>query len=406
MRPQTYTDTTILMYLSTERKSISRTETKYILMNKLKNCYKAELENEEIPISVRAQIALRIEGVFTLTDESPDYSKSFNDIYGKRSARTIFNNLRNDKQLYRNYILSSNSLLSESATNDLVDAQTDILFLRMKTPELDDYAWAYSKSIISHRNYLRSVDINLPIENDQRKIIQSEMAMRSSYLHKIWHNSLYAMSELGVGIPNWAKILPYRPLVNAIHGTNQDDQEIGERLLSILEERYPLLHAELIASNPFHSPLIGFTVGKENNGRSTKSPSIFDIISSFESGDCINQNWENKLLGLVDYDLEEIEDDGEILDDFYRSLSSIILRRYADDMEIIGAWSMNRDKLILTLEARMKQIEEIGFHVPNISRITDWTVLIKTNYSFVKQTLDSLDSNEKKLSLGEAEVVS
>ena len=70
-----------------------------------------------------------------------------------------------------------------------------------------------------------------------------------------------------------------------------------------------------------------------------------------------------------------------------------MLRRYADNMEIIGAWSMNRDKLILTLDARMKQIEEIGFHVPNISRMTDWTVLIKTNYSFVKQTSDYLESN-------------
>ena len=32
-------------------------------------------------------------------------------------------------------------------------------------------------------------------------------------------------------IPNWCKILPYNPLVNAFHGTNRDDEDIGERLL-------------------------------------------------------------------------------------------------------------------------------------------------------------------------------
>ena len=171
------------------------------------------------------------------------------------------------------------------------------------------------------------------------------MAIRSSYLHKIWHNSLYAMNELGMEIPNWCKILPYNPLVNAFHGTNQDDEDIGERLLSILEEKYPELHTELIASNPFHSPLIGFTPGKGHR-RGTKFPSIFDIFSRLESGESVNQDWENKLLehlplSEIIEDSDEIEENDESLIDFYRKLPITALRREADHMELTGAWSMN-----------------------------------------------------------------
>ncbi|MBT6873604.1 MAG: hypothetical protein HOA28_00005, partial [Euryarchaeota archaeon] len=223
-------------------------------MSELKNRDKEIIENDDNPIWIRVQSALKNEGAFSPFPGTPDYSESHNKIYGSRSARSRFNNLRTDKTLYRNYVLSTNNLLSESVTNDLVDSQTDILFLRMRTPELDEICWNWSQVLLSERDYMRSAGIDLPVENDNRKIIKAEMMVRSSYLHKIWHNSLYAMSELGMEIPNWCKILPYNPLVNAFHGTNRDDEDIGERLLSILEEKYPELHAELIASNPFHSP--------------------------------------------------------------------------------------------------------------------------------------------------------
>ena len=346
-------------------------------------------ENEDTKIWFRAQIALKNEGAFSQIPGTPDYFESHNKIYVGRSIRTIFKNLRTDKTLYRNYVLSTNNLLSDSATNDLVDARTDIFFLRIRTPELDEISWSFSKLLLSHRDYLRSVGINLPIENDHRKIIQAEMAIRSSYLHKIWHNSLYAMSELGMEIPNWCKILPYNPLVNAFHGTNQDDEDIGEKLLSILEEKYPDLHIELIASNPFHSPLIGFTPGKGHR-RGTKFPSIFDIFSRIESGESVNQDWENNFLehfplSEIVEDSDEVEENDESLIDLYRKLPITALRREADHMELTGAWSMNREKLISTMEKRIKQIEDINFQFPSVSRLTDWSILIKANYSNLKE---------------------
>ena len=202
-------------------------------MSELKNRDEEIQGNEDTKIWFRAQIALKNEGIFSRIPGTPSYSESKNKIYGSRSARSRFNNLRTDKILYRNYILSysvhgrGHDSLSESAINDLVDSRTDIFFIRMRTPELDEICWNFSQDLLSHRDYLRSVGINLPIENDNRKIIQAEMMVRSSYLHKIWHNSLYAMSELGMEIPNWCKILPYNPLVNAFHGTNRDDEDIG-----------------------------------------------------------------------------------------------------------------------------------------------------------------------------------
>ena len=357
-------------------------------MSELENRDKEKQENETVSVWFRAQDALKNEGVFNRIPGTPDYSESHNKIYGSRSAKSRFNNLRTDKILYRNYVLSTNNLLSESVTNDLVDSQTDILFLRMRTPELNEICWNWSQVLLSERDYMRSAGIDFPVENDNRKIIKAEMMVRSSYLHKIWHNSLYAMSELGMEIPNWCKILPYNPLVNAFYGTNRDDQDIGERLLSILEEKYPELHAELIASNPFRSPRIGFQNGKGNVG-GTKWPSISDIISRLESGESVDQDWENKFLEELIYDYDEEEDDFpyESTEDFYRSLKVTNLRRWADADEITGAWSMNREKLISAWATRTEKMESAyrrqGRAYPRVPRLTDWTILVSTNYKFL-----------------------
>ena len=369
-------------------------------MSELKNRDKEIIENDDNQIWIRVQCALKNEGALSPFPRTPDYSESHDKIYGSRSARSRFNNLRTDKILYRNYVLSTNNLLSESVTNDLVDSQTDILFLRLSTPELDEFCWNWNQELLLHRDYLRSAGIDLPIENDNRKIIQAEMMVRSGYLHKIWHNSLYAMSELGMEIPNWCKILPYNPLVNAFHGTNRDDEDIGDRLLSILEEKYPDLYTELIASNPFHSPRIGFQNGKGNVG-GTKFPSISDIISRLESGESVDQDWENKFLEELNYDYDEVEEDYESIEDFYRSLNITNLRRWADNDEITGAWSMNPEKLISAYATRTKkmagEIKKLGRVYPRIPRLTDWTILVSTNYSFIKKTFDSLESNAEIL---------
>ena len=357
-------------------------------MSELKNRDKERIENDGNPIWIEVQIALANEDVFSQSSGVPDYSESHSKIFANRSVRSRFNNQRTDKLLYRDYILSCHNSLSESATIDLVDAQTDIFFLRMRTPELDEISWSFSKELLSYRDHLRSLGINLPIENDHRIITQAEMAVRSSYLNKIWHNSLYAMSELGMEIPNWCKILPYRPLVNAIHGTNQDDKDIGERLLSILEEKHPELYTELIASNPFHSPLIGFTPGKGHRS-GTKFPSISDIISRIESGESVNQDWENKLLehlplSQIAEDSNEIGENEESLIDLYRTLPTMALRREADRLELIGARSMNREKLISALEIRLEEMDKFGFQYPTTPRLTDWTIFVKTNLDIIK----------------------
>ena len=358
-------------------------------MSELKNRDKKRIENDDNPIWIRVQIALANEDIFSQSAGVPDYSESHGKIFANRSVKSRFNNLRTDKILYRNYILSYHNLLSESATSDLVDAQTDIFFLRMKTPELDEISWSFSKELLSYRDHLRSLGINLPIENDHRIIIQAEMAVRSSYLNKIWHNSLYAMSELGMEIPNWCKILPYRPLVNAFHGTKQDDKDIGERLLSILEEKYPELYIELIASNPFHSPLIGFTPGKGHR-RGDKFPTISELISRVESGKPVNQDWENNLLGHLSFfeiikESDEIEGNDGTLIELYRTLPTMALRREADNLELTGAWSMIREKLISELEIRMRDMEKIGFQYPTIPRLTDWTIFILENKNLLRQ---------------------
>tara|TARA_B000000437_G_C11532569_1_gene259880 strand:- start:1 stop:609 length:609 start_codon:yes stop_codon:yes gene_type:complete len=196
------------------------------------------------------------------------------------------------------------------------------------------------------------------------------------------------MGRLGMEIPNWCKILPYRPLVNAFNGTNQDDEDIGERLLSILEEKYSELHTELIASNPFHSPLIGFTPGKGHR-RGTKFPSISDIISRIESGESVNQDWEDKLLehmhlSEIAEDSDEIGESDESLIDLYRKLPITALRREADHRELTGARSMNREKLISALEIRLEEMDKIGFQYPTIPRLTDWTIFVNTNIDIIK----------------------
>ena len=213
---------------------------------------------------------------------------------------------------------------------------------------------------------------------------------------------MYAMSELGMQIPNWCKILPYNPLVNAFHGTNRDDEDIGERLLSILEKKYPELHAELIASNPFHSPLIGLTPGKGHR-RGTKFPSISEIISRIESGESVNQDWENILLGHLPLseiaedsdeieENDELEEDDESLVDHYRNLSVTFLRRMADNDEITGAWSINHEKLISAYATRTEkmdgEIKKLGRVYPTIPRLTDWTI-------FVISTLDIIKFNNR-----------
>ena len=373
--------------MSTEPKTICRSKTIYTVMSELKNRDKKRIENDDNPIWIRVQNALANEDVFSQSAGVPDYSESHSKIFANRSVKSRFNNLRTDKLLYRDYILSYHNLLSESATNDLVDAQTDIFFLRMRTPELDEISWSYSKELLSYRDHLRSLGINLPIENDNRIITQAEMAIRSSYLHKIWHNSLYAMSELGMEIPNWCKILPYRPLVNTFHGTNQDDKDIGERLLSILEEKHPELYTELITSNPFHSPLIGFTPGKGHR-RGDKFPTISEVISRVESGEPVNQDWENNLLGHLLFseivkESDEIEGNDGTLIDLYRTLPTMALRREADRLELIGTRSMNRERLISALEIGIRERDNIGFQYPTIPRLTDWTIFILESVDFL-----------------------
>ncbi|MBT6683895.1 MAG: hypothetical protein HOB55_03420, partial [Euryarchaeota archaeon] len=165
---------------------------------------------------------------------------------------------------------------------------------------------------------------------------------------------------------------------------------IGERLLSILEEKYPELHAELIASNPFRSPRIGFQNGKGNVG-GTKWPCISDITSRLESGESVDQDWENKFLEELNYDYDEEGDDFpyESTEDFYRLLNITFLRRLADGDEITGAWSMNREKLISVYATRTEkmasEIKKLGRVYPTIPRLTDWTILVKTNYSLMKK---------------------
>ena len=110
-------------------------KTKYTVMSELKNRDEEIQGNADTQIWFRAQIALKNEGIFSQIPGTPSYSESQNKIYGTRSARSRFNNLRTDKKLYRNHILSysvhgrEHDLLSESAINDEVDSQLIFFFL-------------------------------------------------------------------------------------------------------------------------------------------------------------------------------------------------------------------------------------------------------------------------------------
>ena len=73
-------------------------------MSELKNRDEEIQGNEDTKIWFRAQIALKNEGIFSRIPGTPSCSESRNKIYGRRSARTIFNKLRTDKKLYRNLI--------------------------------------------------------------------------------------------------------------------------------------------------------------------------------------------------------------------------------------------------------------------------------------------------------------
>ena len=105
-------------------------------MSELKNRNKEIIENDDNPIWIRVQSALKNEGAFSPFPGTPDYSESHNKIYGSRSARSRFNNLRTDKILYRNYVLSTNNLLFISFNCKLLflyfDIKNNIYFIIFK----------------------------------------------------------------------------------------------------------------------------------------------------------------------------------------------------------------------------------------------------------------------------------
>ena len=63
-------------------------------------------------------------------------------------------------------------------------------------------------------------------------------------------------------------------------------------------------------------------------------------------------------------------------------MSTKALRRAADNSELTGAWSMNREKLISALVVRDEEMEKNGFQYPTTPRLTDWTIFIITNLDF------------------------
>ena len=64
------------------------------------------------------------------------------------------------------------------------------------------------------------------------------------------------------------------------------------------------------------------------------------------------------------------------------------LRRWADNDEITGAWSMNPEKLISAYATRTKkmagEIKKLGRVYPTIPRLTDWTIFVMENVNFFK----------------------
>ena len=63
------------------------------------------------------------------------------------------------------------------------------------------------------------------------------------------------------------------------------------------------------------------------------------------------------------------------------------LRRWADNDEITGAWSMNREKLISAWATRTEkmasEIKKLGRVYPTIPRLTDWTIFILESVDFL-----------------------
>lgn len=332
----------------------------------------------------KAQLLLSTSAKFM---ENADNNNAYNDLFFQRSAKDMFNNLNQDRDLYRSHMISKYYLVSESNLVDLVNAETDLSYLRTRTPELDSYALEYRKSILSHRNKMRKFGIDLPIDNDHMMVSRAEMTLRRSYLYRLWHNSLHAMHELNLEIPNWTKILPYTPLVNAINGMNPDDEAIGKNLLSILKNENPEIYLEIIESNPFKSPLIGYTVGL-GNIKFTIIPTMSEITSSLESNIAIDPLWEKKYISgyifsddITEYDLEVVNDD---LIELYAKLNLESLRREADNLEINNAFTMDRSELLKVLEINLNKRKNI-FSIPKISRLSDWTLFAK-----------NLSPNEKK----------
>ena len=346
----------------------------------------------------RVQIVLRCAGGL-LQNNDRDTLESMRKEYYGRSSKSRFASLRHDKKIQLSLLRSGMGLVSESTLKDIVDSRTDILYMRMRTPELDTIAWKYCQAILERRDNWRSAGINLPIENDIWKMQLGEHSLRQGYLNSIWKNSLHMMSELGIKIPNWTKILPYSPMVNAMVGINENDRIIGERLLSDIEDRFPHLYSDLIQSNPFSSPLGSdqgwHTVGKGYHDH--KFPSIFDIVTRIESGKPVDCAWEDSLIGSdnggmdssIDHDLEEYPREQYSLSD---KLSA--LRQLAEIYEIPDAYSKNRGQLLSSLKEREDLIASIDpqnrrdlERPPRVSRLTDWTMFVKTNYPSMKKNL-------------------
>tara|TARA_B100001173_G_scaffold202506_1_gene174642 strand:+ start:278 stop:490 length:213 start_codon:yes stop_codon:yes gene_type:complete len=65
------------------------------------------------------------------------------------------------------------------------------------------------------------------------------------------------------------------------------------------------------------------------------------------------------------------------------------LRRWADNDEITGAWSMNREKLISAWATRTEkmnsEIKKQGRTYPRVPRLTDWTIFVMENVNIFKR---------------------
>ncbi len=364
-------------------------------MNELNSELENLIEDGSLSPWSRAQIVLRCVGEIRQNDDQ-DMMESMKKEYYGRSSKSRFESLMQDKKTQREIIMSDMGLVSESALKDMVDSRVDILYLRMRTPELDMVARKYCQSILERRARWRSAGINLPIENDPWKMQCGEHALRIRYLNSIWKNSLHVMSELGINIPNWTKTLPYSPMVNAMDGMNEDDRLIGERLLSVIEDKFPRIYSDLIHSNPFSSPLGSdqgwHTVGKGYH--ESKLPTVFEIVTRIGCGESVDHTWEDSLIGLKNEDLDSFRDPGQEAYPWEQCQLST-LRQVAEIYEIPGSYSKNQEQLLSSLKEREDLIASIDPRTrhdlersPRVARLTDWTIFVKTNYSAIKKKMD------------------